>query len=105
METSAIFNIPPKPEIDEFFETLFKNGNIKIERIVFYGIPTPEGSWYEQKEFEWLTVLEGSATIRYCDGRQKNLKRGDALYIPPLEKHRVERVSNPCVWLTVKGYS
>lgn len=103
MKTSGIFNIPPKPETDEFFETLFKRGDIKVERIVSYGIPTPEGSWYEQEEFEWLAVLEGGAVIRYFDGRQKNLGKGDVLYIPPFEKHRVERVSNPCVWLTIKG--
>lgn len=98
-----IFNIPAKPETDEFFETLFSVGNIRIERIVSYGIPSPAGFWYEQDEFEWLAVLEGEAVIKYPDGLEKSLARGSTLYIAPKEKHRVERVSNPCVWFTVKG--
>ena len=98
-----IFSIPDKPNKDEFFEILFKDNNIKIERIVSYGIPSPDGFWYEQEEFEWLTLIEGDAVIKYFDSSEVSLVKGDVPYIPPMVKHRVERVSNPCIWITVQG--
>ena len=105
MNTTNIFNIPKKTSEDEFFEILFKNNDIKIERIVSYGIPSPDNFWYEQREYEWLVLIEGSAVIKYICGKEVHLKKGDTLFIPPMEKHRVEKVSNPCIWITAKGLS
>lgn len=89
---------------DEFFETLLSaSGNVRIERILSRGNVTPEGNWYDQEQDEWVTVLEGSAKIAYPDGSETTLAKGDCLFIPKHERHRVAYTSSPCVWLAIFG--
>lgn len=89
---------------DEFFETLLRaSGNVRIERILSHGNVTPEASWYDQEQDEWVTVLAGSAKIAYDNGSETALAKGDCLLIPKHVRHRVAYTSSPCVWLAVFG--
>jgi len=92
-------------DISEVFETLLEipnvNGAIKIERIVSFGHPTPIGEWYDQEESEWVSLLSGLATLLYEDGTIVEMVAGDHILIPPHLRHRVEKVSNDAVWLTI----
>ncbi len=96
-----LFDITGLSTNAEQFEDLFSNNNIRIERIVSFGHPTPEGEWYDQEDTEWVSLLKGTSTLLYADGRKQEMVAGDALLIPPHEKHRVEAVSEDAVWLAV----
>lgn len=97
---SFLKNIPNECK-EEVFETIVKNKNVKIERIVSYGQTSPKNFWYDQTEDEFVLVLEGEATIEYNDGSLYNLTKGDSLYIDSHQKHKVTYTSNPTVWLAV----
>lgn len=53
---------------DERFETLVKNENIHIERIVSKGHSSPKEGWYDQDQNEWVLVLKGAARLAFEDG-------------------------------------
>ena len=91
-------------ESAEFFETLFRaSGAVRVERIVSHGQTTPEGEWYDQEEDEWVAVLEGEARLRYEDGAEVLLRRGEHLFLPRHCRHRVVYTSCPCLWLAIHG--
>ena len=71
-----------------------------MERISSYGHITPTGEWYDQREEEWVALLRGAATLKFISG-ELELKAGEYLSIPRGMKHRVERVSEDAVWLTI----
>lgn len=51
-----------------------------------------EGFWYEQEEHEWLVLLRGSARLALeRPAELLDLSVGDALYLAPHRRHRVER--------------
>ena len=74
---------------EEFFETLVKNENIHIERIVSKGHASPEKGWYDQDKNEWVLVLKGAARLAFEDGSEESMEPGDWLEIPAHVKHRV----------------
>lgn len=77
---------------------LFSDKNITINHIVSN---QPEsGGWYEQEEDEWLVLLEGEAILE-MDAELISLKKGDTLYIPAFQFHRVQKSSSNALWLTV----
>jgi cupin 2 domain-containing protein len=81
-------NIPDQlPE--ELFETLVKNENIHIERIVSKGHSSPKEGWYDQDRNEWVLVLKGAARLAFEDGNEVNMGPGDSLEIPAHVKHKV----------------
>ena len=98
-----IFDLPTELPPEEFLETLLAKENIRIEKIISTGQITPLGSWYDQEQNEWLIVLQGEGELGYEDGSRIKLTRGDYLYIPAHQKHRVEYTSTepPCIWLTI----
>jgi cupin 2 domain-containing protein len=53
--------------------------------------------------FEWVVVIEGSATIVYDDQETVSLKPGDTLLIPAHKKHRVisTATDKKTIWLAV----
>ena len=64
----------------------------RLVRIQSNGSSTPAGSWYEQKEHEWLTLLKGSALLRLAEPDQLvDLSVGDQLLLTAGRRHRVER--------------
>ena len=53
---------------------------------------SPEGSWYDQAENEWLTLMRGSATLQFKDPDEwVDLSVGDQLLIPAHRRHRLVR--------------
>lgn len=87
----------------ETFEILFKNNNLKIERIISSGHKSPDGFWYDQEINEWILILEGEARLEFENSEFISLKKGDYLNIPAHIKHRVSYTSNKpkCIWLAV----
>ncbi len=90
----------------EVFDTLVEKGSLpgpgfKLERIRSHGHPTPEGEWYDQAWSEWVMVLRGHAVLEYADGRKETMKAGDYILIEPGCRHRVDQVSDDCVWLAL----
>jgi cupin 2 domain-containing protein len=65
---------------------------------------SPTGFWYDQDEWEWVTVLQGSAELEFSDATRR-MSVGDWVFIPAHERHRVAYTSSepPCVWLAVFG--
>ncbi|MFA5323580.1 MAG: cupin domain-containing protein [Smithella sp.] len=96
-----IFSSLPDKIDQELFDELLRHKNIKIERIVSQGHASPENGWYDQKENEWVIVLEGSGSILFENGEEVNLKKGDYLNIPAHTRHKVTG-TNPdsiTIWL------
>lgn len=87
----------------EIFDILFQNEKVKIERIISTGQITPEGTWYDSAQNEWIVLLQGEAELTFKDGEMKKLQEGTVLLISAHRKHRVTYTSsNPqCIWLAV----
>lgn len=73
--------------------------NARIEKIISTG--QVSSTWYDQREAEWVCVLEGRAAIIYEDGSEERLEKGEHTFIPPHKRHKVSFTSNPCIWLCV----
>lgn len=89
---------------EEFFEILFQNENIRIERIISEGHTSPPDFWYDQDEFEWVILLKGKARLKFFDTNEEvTLASGDYLLIEPHCKHRVEWTTpdEETIWLAV----
>ncbi len=102
MQVKNIFeNIKIDKSVEEFI-TLNQNQNIKIERIVSNGQKSKENFWYEQKENEFVLLLEGFAILEF-EYKEVILKKGDYLNIPAYIKHRVKYTceDNPTLWLAI----
>jgi len=76
----------------------------RLERIHSCQASSPEGFWYDQDEWEWVTLLQGSARVQFADEPEvRELCRGDSLLISPRRRHRVE-ATDPApgsVWLAL----
>ena len=97
-----LFENIPKNAPEELITELFSAENLRIERIVSFGQSSPDGFWYDQKENEWVLLLEGSAQIRFED-RLQDLNPGDWVNIPAGCLHRIEKTDQSIrtVWLTI----
>ena len=102
-----IFYIPETVRLQgsqECFVPLLQgHDGLLVERIVSYGHTTPEGEWYDQERDEWVAVLEGEAKLKYEDGSEVTMGRGDHVFIPKHVRHRVVYTSSPCIWLAIHG--
>lgn len=98
-----LFENIPKNASEELFTEVFAADGVRIERIVSYGQASPDGFWYDQKDNEWVLLLEGSATLNFEEGDPVDLKPGDHVYIPTGKRHRVEKTAEKrrTVWLAV----
>jgi len=87
---------------NEEFKEILKNENLRIERIVSNGQKSNDGFWYEQKENEFVLILEGDAQIEFED-EVVDLKKGDFLNIVANRKHRVKYTSKEelTIWLAI----
>ncbi len=82
---------------EEIVNPLFCSGNVRIERICSSG---QVSEIYDQKEDEWVVLLEGEAELFLLDeGRSVRLLKGDSLFIPAHQRHQVTFTSEQCVWL------
>jgi cupin 2 domain-containing protein len=100
MTTNLYDHIPEKAE-NEIIEILSSGKNFRVERILSYGQSTPEKSWYDQDENEWVIVLEGGAVIEFQDDELIEMLPGNYLYIPAHKKHRVKSTfsKETTIWL------
>lgn len=97
-----LFDFPQGVLAEEQVELLHEDDAIRIERIVSTGQVSPPGFEYDQNENEWVTVLQGNAVL-LVEGRRVALARGDRLWIPAHQRHRIDYTSTepPCIWLCV----
>lgn len=100
-----LFQLPDPLPPNEQFDDLITDNGVKIERIVSAGQTTPKGQWYDQDRDEWVTLLQGQATLAFEDGQTQKLNAGDHILILAHQKHRVTHTSTdpPCIWLAVHG--
>ena len=97
-----LFDAALATEKEEVFKTLLEKDGVRIEKIVSLGQISPEGFWYDQAENEWVCLLSGSARLEFSD-REVCLLKGDSLFLPAREKHRVTFTDpkTPTIWLCV----
>ncbi len=103
MQTKNIFESIPTNFEAEIFGDILKSSNVRIERIISKGQSTPEDTWYDQEEGEWILVLEGSAVLEFENNKLVSLKKGDYLNIPAHRKHKVEWTDpeQVTIWLAI----
>jgi cupin 2 domain-containing protein len=101
MSNNLFADLPPDLPA-ELFTAFLEAPHVRIERIVSHGHSTPVGFWYEQKQSEWVIVLQGAARLAFED-RLMEMQPGDFVTIPALARHRVEWTSpdEPTIWLAV----
>ena len=113
-----IFDLKDLSVNEEIIKILFKNENVKIEKIISTGQTT---DWQESNINEFVILVQGNAEIEYYENKNlktnenimKNLKntndmklqlgKGDIILIKKGERHRVSYTSkNPCcVWICI----
>lgn len=88
----------------EFTDILEETSSVRIERIVSRGHASRADFWYDQKENEFVMVVEGSARLQF-EGRKDEvaMSNGDYLIIPAHCRHRVSWTDpeRDTVWLAV----
>ena len=102
IEKYNIFKEIPIDKREEKFFEIFKNENIKIEKIVSNGQKSPDNFWYEQEKSEYILLLSGYAILEFEDF-EIELFKGDCLNIEAFKKHRVKFTSldEPTIWFAV----
>jgi cupin 2 domain-containing protein len=103
-ETQNLFAGLSSQGDQEDITILLETPHCKVERIVSTGQASPPGFWYDQDWTEWVTVLSGSAGLRFAEeDATRVLQPGDHIFIPAHCRHRVEwtDASQPTVWLAI----
>jgi len=103
-KTDNLYSAIPADLPEELFETLEQTDGFRLERIVSRGHVTPEGTWYDQPQAEWVVLVQGEASLRFeHESEPRCLAPGDWLRIPPHCRHRVEWTSSQpeAVWLAL----
>lgn len=89
---------------EEHITVLQRGQGWRLERIHSCQASSPEGYWYDQEEYEWVTLIQGSALLQFEDETTPlALSRGDALLIAPHRRHRLV-ATDPApgsVWLSL----
>lgn len=100
MPADNLYDLPALPIEEELISILAEDKAVRIERIVSTG---QTSGWYDQEEWEFVTLLQGRAELTWADGSTTTLSAGDTLTIPPNRRHRVSYTSTqrPCIWLCV----
>jgi len=104
VETGNLFAAIAQPAAEEQLTTLLATANLRVERIVSHGHVTPEESWYDQEQAEWVLLVQGNAELLFeHEGAPRALRPGDYVHIPPRVRHRVTATDPavPTVWLAV----
>ena len=98
-----LFDEIPDSLPTELISVLTRNRFVRIERIVSLGHTSPETSWYDQEQHEWVLLVQGAATLLFEDGHSVDLRAGDYLLIPAHQKHRVAWTTPEAktIWLAV----
>jgi len=97
-----LFEAIPESLPQELVETISTGKNHRIERIVSHGHASDEGFWYDQKEHEFVLLLQGEADLEFVD-KTVRMKAGDHLMIKAGHKHRVKWTTpdRHTIWLAI----
>lgn len=104
MRKGNIYSDIPERAPEEIFETLVESEKLSVKRIISDSHASPEGSWYDQDENEWVLLLKGSAALRFEEKEGLLLLGpGDWVDIPAHVRHRVQWTdpTQKTVWLAV----
>ncbi len=103
METKNVFKQIPADLTEELFENILGNESFRLERIISKGHATPKDQWYDQKDDEWILLLQGSAGLRIEKQEIITLRQGDYILLPAGLKHRVEWTDHESetIWLAL----
>lgn len=104
MRTGHILQAIEPPQLTEAVTLLAGDDATRIERIVSHGHCSPPGFWYDQRESEWVLLVQGEAVLHFEAGdRRVRLAAGSHVHIAAHERHRVEwtRPDTDTVWLAV----
>jgi len=95
-----IYDLPPLPLSAELVTVLHHDAGVRIERIISTGQTT---DWLDQKETEFVILIQGNAVLAFDDEREIVMNPGDTLLIEPHQRHRVTFTSTepPCIWLCI----
>jgi cupin 2 domain-containing protein len=88
----------------ETTQILIEQDGLRLERIHSCQAQSPEGFWYQQKEHEWVLLLQGNASLQFEDEpAPRQLRRGDSLWIEAGRRHRVVATDPApgCVWVAL----
>lgn len=96
-----LFHIDDDNRAVEVSEVLVEGEELKLERILSFGHPSAAGEWYDQKEDEWVALIQGEAVLEYGGGDMVELAGGDNLIIEAGVKHRVRSVSDDAIWIAL----
>ncbi|WNO10831.1 cupin domain-containing protein [Teredinibacter sp. KSP-S5-2] len=98
-----IYQFLPGNMKQEHFEDIVRSGSVRIERIVSQGHSSSENEWYDQEENEWVMVIQGAGKIKYEDGVEILLQKGEYVTIPKHVRHRVSWTdpNQKTIWLAV----
>lgn len=88
---------------EEHVDSLYKNKQIHIKRIVSHGQLTPPDQWYDQSEVEWVVLVQGQASLEFEKGNMVHMEAGDYLKIDAGNRHKITYTSKypPCIWVAV----
>ncbi len=99
-----LLNSDCPPPGEERLSVLLELPGLRLERIHSCEASSPSGFWYDQLEWEWVCLLQGSARLRFeTEELARDLSRGDAVLIAPHQRHRLEG-SDPApgtIWLAL----
>lgn len=103
MRQGNLFEVPGLPGAEEVFETLAEGGQWRLERIVSHGHATPEGTWLEQPQDEWVVLLQGAAELAFEAAPPRVMAPGEWVWLPAGCRHRVQwtDAERPTVWLAL----
>jgi cupin 2 domain-containing protein len=89
---------------EEVTTVLLQTPQLRLERIHSCSARSPEGFWYDQREHEWVLLLQGSALLQFADETEpRSLACGEALLISAGRQHRL-LASDPApgtIWLAL----
>jgi len=101
-EAKNLFVDIPSSLPQEVTDELLRGGNLRIERIVSLGHASPQDSWYDQDQHEWVVLISGAARLQF-EEELVSMKPGDWINIPAHRKHRVDWTdpAQITIWLAV----
>ena len=104
MKPKNIYSKISSPTQNEYFEKILTDKNFVLERIISTGQSTPENTWCQQDQDEWVILLKGKAKILFeTEECSTLLKPGDYIHIPAYLKHRIQWTDpkTKTIWLAL----
>tara|TARA_R110002074_G_scaffold251414_2_gene422945 strand:+ start:232 stop:552 length:321 start_codon:yes stop_codon:yes gene_type:complete len=103
MKKENILSNIPNDIPEEIVENLAATNSIRIEKVISKGQSSPDDTWYDQHENEWILVVKGAGALVFENGDEVSLTSGDYLNIPAHKRHRVSWTDpeEETIWLAV----